>query len=95
MTSLSYVALRPLADAADISARFRVPEREERMSAVIILHGSAGPSEREGGYAGPLNEAGFVTLEPDQWWPRPGRRRFERTVLEKKRCPTSTARAPS
>ena len=37
---------------------------------MILLHGSAGPSEREGGYAGALNEAGIVTLEPDQWSPR-------------------------
>lgn len=35
--------------------------------AVVILHGSAGPSAREAGYAAVLREAGFVTLEPDQW----------------------------
>jgi dienelactone hydrolase len=32
-----------------------------------LLHGSAGPSLREDGYADVLNAAGFVTLEPDQW----------------------------
>jgi dienelactone hydrolase len=86
MTSLHYVAFPSLHETPlTIPARFRVPEREERMSAVIILHGSAGPSEREGGYAGPLNEAGFVTLEPDQWSPRGlggGSSGRPRTVLE-------------
>jgi dienelactone hydrolase len=37
------------------------------MPAVVILHGSAGPTEREAGYAIALNEAGIATLEPDQW----------------------------
>jgi dienelactone hydrolase len=40
------------------------------LPAVILLHGSAGPSEREGGYADLLNAADFVTLELDQWSPR-------------------------
>jgi dienelactone hydrolase len=71
MTSLHYVAFPSLHETPlTIPARLSVPERAGRMPAVIILHGSAGPSEREGGYAGPLNEAGFVTLEPDQWSPR-------------------------
>jgi dienelactone hydrolase len=39
----------------------------EKSPAVIILHGSAGPSTREEGYALALHAAGFVTLEPDQW----------------------------
>lgn len=54
---------KPLAFAA----RLRVPAGEGKKPAVLILHGSAGPSAREGGYADALNAAGFVTLEPDQW----------------------------
>lgn len=70
MTSLHYVAFPSLHAPLTIAARLRVPETAGRRPAVIILHGSAGPSEREGGYAEPLNAAGFVTLEPDQWSPR-------------------------
>ena len=71
MTSLHYIALPSLHEAPlTIAGRLRIPEIEGRLPAVILLHGSAGPSEREGGYAGPLNEAGFVTLELDQWSPR-------------------------
>lgn len=51
-----------------IGARLRVPRgASHKHPAILILHGSAGPSLREGGYADVLNEAGFVTLEPDQW----------------------------
>jgi uncharacterized protein len=51
-----------------IAARLLVPCAERGKSpAVLILHGSAGPSTREGGYAQALHDAGFVTLEPDQW----------------------------
>lgn len=49
------------------AARLRVPAGEGKRPAVLILHGSAGPSAREGGYADALNAAGFITLEPDQW----------------------------
>jgi len=71
VTSLHYIALPSLHEAPlTIAGRLRIPEIEGRLPAVILLHGSAGPSEREGGYAGPLNEAGFVTLELDQWSPR-------------------------
>jgi len=71
MTSLHYVAFSSLHEPPlTIAARLRVPETEDKRPAVIILHGSAGPSEREGGYADPLNAAGFVTLELDQWSPR-------------------------
>jgi dienelactone hydrolase len=50
-----------------IGARLRLPQAAaHKLPAVLILHGSAGPSLREGGYADVLNEAGFVTLEPDQ-----------------------------
>ena len=71
MTSLHYVTFPSMHEPAlTIPARLRVPDGEGRRAAVIILHGSAGPSEREGGYADPLNAAGFVTLEPDQWSPR-------------------------
>ncbi|MGH6985938.1 MAG: dienelactone hydrolase family protein [Caulobacteraceae bacterium] len=71
MISLHYVAFASLHETPlVIAGRLRVPEGEGKLPAVIILHGSAGPTEREGGYAGPLNQAGFVTLEPDQWSPR-------------------------
>ena len=71
MTTLHYVAFPSLhAPPLTIAARLRVPEIESPRPAVILLHGSAGPSEREGGYADPLNAAGFVTLELDQWSPR-------------------------
>lgn len=51
-----------------IAARLMAPATEaERSPAVILLHGSAGPSTREGGYAEVLHAAGFVTLEPDLW----------------------------
>lgn len=70
MTSLHYVAFPSLHETPlMIPARLRIPEHAGPLPAVIILHGSAGPSEREGGYADPLNAAGFVTLEPDQWSP--------------------------
>ena len=64
-----YVAFASLHDKPlSIGARFRIPAaRTEKVPAVIILHGSAGPSGREGGYAKVLNEAGIATLEPDQW----------------------------
>ncbi|MEI9990789.1 MAG: dienelactone hydrolase family protein [Rhizomicrobium sp.] len=67
--SLHYVAFRSLHEAPlTIAARLGVPaDGRDRHPAVILLHGSAGPSGREGGYADVLNEAGFVTLEPDQW----------------------------
>jgi dienelactone hydrolase len=71
MTTLHYVAFPSLHQAPlTIAGRLRIPEIDGPLPAVILLHGSAGPSEREGGYAGPLNEAGFVTLELDQWSPR-------------------------
>jgi dienelactone hydrolase len=71
MTSLHYVAFPSLHEAPlTIPARLRIPDAPGKLPAVIILHGSAGPSEREGGYADPLNAAGFVTLEPDLWSPR-------------------------
>jgi uncharacterized protein len=67
--SLHYVAFKSLhAEPITIAARLRVPlDSKEKHPAVILLHGSAGPSGREGGYADALNDAGFVTLEPDQW----------------------------
>src|SRR5579862_6680286 len=71
--SRHYVTFRSLHDQPfTIAARLMVPEGpkanpEEKSPAVLILHGSAGPSTREGGYAEALHAAGFVTLEPDQW----------------------------
>ena len=86
MTSPHYVAFPSLHEAPlTIAARLRIPETSGPLPAVILLHGSTGPSEREGGYAEPLNEAGFVTLEPDQWSPRGlagGAEGRPRTVVE-------------
>ncbi len=51
-----------------IAARLMAPSTDaDRSPAVILLHGSAGPSARESGYAESLHAAGFVTLEPDLW----------------------------
>jgi dienelactone hydrolase len=67
--SLHYVSFPSLHDTPlAIGARLRLPRAaSHKHPAILILHGSAGPSLREGGYADVLNEAGFVTLEPDQW----------------------------
>lgn len=66
--SRHYVTFRSLHERPlTIAARFLVPPGEAPAPAVILLHGSAGPSTREGGYAEALHAAGFVTLEPDQW----------------------------
>ncbi|HWD29583.1 MAG TPA: dienelactone hydrolase family protein [Rhizomicrobium sp.] len=63
--SLHYVVVP---GALPVAARLRVPtDGRDKHPAVILLHGSAGPSAREGGYADALNAAGFVTLEPDMW----------------------------
>jgi dienelactone hydrolase len=71
VTSLHYVVVPSLHEAPlSIAGRLRIPEVDGKLPAVILLHGSTGPSEREGGYADPLNAAGFVTLELDQWSPR-------------------------
>ncbi|HXC55397.1 MAG TPA: dienelactone hydrolase family protein [Rhizomicrobium sp.] len=51
-----------------VAARLRLPQDgKDKHPAVILLHGSAGPSLREAGYADALNAAGFATLEPDMW----------------------------
>ncbi len=71
MTTLHYISFASLhAEPLTISARLQIPETPGPHPAVILLHGSAGPSGREGGYASALNAAGFATLEPDQWAPR-------------------------
>ena len=87
MTALHYTVFRSLHEVPLASAaRLRVPEDgRDKHPAVILLHGSAGPSLREGGYADVLNEAGFVTLEPDQWSARGlagGATGRPRTVIE-------------
>jgi dienelactone hydrolase len=65
---LHYVTFASLhAEPLRIAARLRLPDRRHKCPAVVLLHGSAGPSLREGGYADVLNAAGFATLEPDQW----------------------------
>jgi uncharacterized protein len=84
---LHYVAFPTLHDAPiTLAARLRIPEgASEPLPAVVILHGSAGPSAREGGYADALNAAGIATLEPDQWSARGlagGARGRPRTVAE-------------
>ena len=67
--ALHYVVFKSLHEQPlSLAARLRIPrDGKEKHPAVILLHGSAGPSAREGGYADVLNAAGFVTLEPDQW----------------------------
>jgi dienelactone hydrolase len=71
MTAIRYVAFPSLhADPLTIAARLRAPPGAGPHPAIIILHGAGGPTAREGGYAGPLNRAGFITLEPDLWSPR-------------------------
>ncbi len=66
-TTLHYIPYTSPAGLA-IAARLRVPQDgAAKHPTVILLHGSAGPSAREGGYADALNAAGFVTLEPDMW----------------------------
>jgi uncharacterized protein len=86
MTTLHYVSLPSLHETPlTVAGRLRIPEIEGALPAVILLHGSAGPSDREGGYAEPLNDAGFVTLELDQWSPRGlagGAEGRPRTVVE-------------
>ena len=69
MASLHYVLFESAhVEPLIIAARLQIPQDgAQKHPAVIILHGSAGPTGREGGYAHVLNEAGFVTLEPDQW----------------------------
>jgi len=67
-SSLQYVTFQSLHEAPlNIAARMSVPAVDGKKPAVIILHGSAGPSARETGYADVLNAAGIVTLEPDLW----------------------------
>lgn len=68
-TALHYVTFRSRHEPPlTVAARLRVPaDGQDKHPAVLLLHGSAGPSGREGGYADVLNAAGFVTLEPDQW----------------------------
>lgn len=67
MNSLHYVTIKTSAGLS-VAARLRVPvDGRDKHPAVILLHGSAGPSLREGGYADVLNAAGIVTLEPDMW----------------------------
>ncbi|MEI9886258.1 MAG: dienelactone hydrolase family protein [Rhizomicrobium sp.] len=69
MTTLHYVTFPSLHEQPlRIAARLRIPQDgKDKHPAVILLHGSAGPSLREGGYAEALNAAGFATLEPDLW----------------------------
>jgi dienelactone hydrolase len=70
--SRSFVAFPSLhPQPLTIAARLMAPATDkDRLPAVILLHGSAGPSLREAGYAEALHAAGIVTLEPDQWAPR-------------------------
>jgi dienelactone hydrolase len=72
MNDLHYVNFPTLHQKPlSVAARLHIPSAAPaQRPAVIILHGSAGPSGREGGYARALSEAGFVTLEPDEWSPR-------------------------
>jgi dienelactone hydrolase len=85
-TSLHYVTFKSLHETPlDVAARLRIPAGTGERPAVLILHGSAGPSAREEGYAAVLNAAGFVTLEPDLWAARGltgGAEGRPKTVLE-------------
>lgn len=67
--SLHYVAFASLATPPlAVAARLRLPSNgAAKHPAVILLHGSAGPSGREGGYADALDAVGIATLEPDLW----------------------------
>lgn len=66
--SLQYVAFKSLHDVPlTVAARMSVPTGAGKKPAVIILHGSAGPSAREIGYAEKLNAAGIAALVPDLW----------------------------
>ncbi len=67
--ALHYIAFPSLhPQPLTIAARLRVPAGADTpLPAVVILHGSAGPSAREEGYANALNAKGIATLEPDQW----------------------------
>ena len=66
--SLQYVAFKSLHEVPlTVAARISVPSGEGKKPAVIILHGSAGPSAREIGYADKLNAAGIAALVPDLW----------------------------
>lgn len=66
--SLSYVTFKSLHETPlMIAARLSVPTGEGKKPAVIILHGSAGPSARETCYAEKLNAVGIATIELDQW----------------------------
>lgn len=66
--SLHYVTVKSVhEEPLTIAARLSVPGGEGKKPAVIILHGSAGPSAREIGYADRLNAAGIAALVPDLW----------------------------
>ena len=68
LASLQYVTFKSLHETPlTIAARLSVPAGAGKKPAVIILHGSAGPSAREIGYADRLNAAGIATLVPDLW----------------------------
>lgn len=70
--SRSYVSFPTLHEPPlTVAGRLLAPATDaEKSPAVLLLHGSAGPSARESGYADALHAAGFLTLEPDQWSPR-------------------------
>lgn len=78
-------------DGGSIRAHFWVPQVNEPMPAVILLHGSGGTGERRGSddlvwkairtRAHHLNEAGFATLILDSWSAR-GIEREEGTKQE-------------
>src|SRR5579872_6781243 len=67
--SLHYVQFPSLhEEPLAIAARLQIPDEPSAPTpAVILLHGSAGPTARESGYAANLNARGIATLEPDLW----------------------------
>lgn len=69
---VNYVTF-PGADPASplvLAAQLRVPQRDGRVPAVVIAHGTAGIDSRGTYHAEALNDAGIATLELDMWAPR-------------------------
>ena len=69
--TISYVNFQSLdsENPHTLSAQLRVPmvAAEEKIPAVVIVHGSAGVDSRGSFYAKALNDAGIATLEIDMW----------------------------
>lgn len=65
------VTYRDAGDQLDLVGELALPaNRDGRLSAMIIVHGSSGPSRREAEWAGFLRANGFATLAIDYFGPR-------------------------